>query len=263
MIFYTGMDKIPSISESGNLTEYFSNFSDSVRKNLSQMEFIEWLGNLGIHSRITFKHILKDRRKLNGLKFKNALDLSFKEAQSFDQLLFKKENENRENSQPMSYAVAHDFFASPLNTIVLNLCGINTKMNREEITAILRGAFSIDEINQSVDRLLKEKLIEENKERKLVRVFEGPLTTLPGIKSETCQRYFQLANKLSEVSWKLPLNIREQHSYTIRIDSKDIPRLKDLVRQFRSDCAALSEPQSRNSVYQCIVSAFPIFIDEK
>ncbi len=51
-------------------------------------------------------------------------------------------------------------------------------------------------------------------------------------------------------------------AFTLKLDRKDLPKLKDLVRSFRKDLKDLENLNSPDSVYQCSVAAFPVYKPE-
>lgn len=266
------MEQLPSLKHEATMTGYFSKFTKAVRVTTGPTGFKAWLARIGIGSRITFKHIHAGRRKVPAANFKSALDLSFVEAQDFDRLTAQATASGETTANGLAAASAHDapaffvvedgFFKTPLNTIVLNLCGVKERMDRLRIHEILGAGFGTESIDNSIAGLLALQLIERTPEGHLNRIFEGSLKTLPGAKSENAREYFKTVNDLASRAWSIPLERRELQAFNIRIDQRDVPRLKDLVRNFRVDCANLSAPEACDSVYQCSVAAFPIYIGD-
>lgn len=251
------MEKIPVREANETLGSYLDKFARLIKIELGEDQFKSWLFNLGIKSRITFKHILAGRKQVSVSKLKAQLDMSLQESVSLEKLT------NVPNDKPPTFYVSDEFLSSPIHTIILNLCGIRTQMQTETLHQILGSVFDTPQINSSIELLKSEKLITLNAHGSLVRIFEGVITSIPGIKSDSSKKYFETVNNLSNVAWHFPLEVREMHSYTLRIEKKDIPRLKDLIRNFRADCYKLSNPEMRDSVYQCSISAFPVFIDHE
>jgi len=258
------MFRIPSIFKANSSGAFLKDQSDFVKAQRGSTGLKEWLTKIGITSRISFKHYLAGKRALPRDAQKNlakSLDFSSAEAQRFDDLQEGKVNPSAVPLGEMYY-ISDDFFASSLNTIILNLCGIQKRMDTHQLEAILKGVFSVNEIQESVVLLLMHGLV-QSVEGHLIRTFHGVVTTAPGQKSLHSQAYFKSASAMADLAWNFPLEDREMHSFTCRLDSKDIPKMKTLVRQFRKDLSAISgKNENLNSVYQCSVSAFPIYLEK-
>ena len=117
------------------------------------------------------------------------------------------------------YFVSEEFFQTPLNTIILNLCGLEKSLTRAEIVKTLSGAFKSQEIEESIDRLLSLKLIGQS-ENWLKRIFHGSITTPPGQKFLSSKSYFKSTYEMADKAWEFPLDKREIHAFTINSEQK-------------------------------------------
>jgi hypothetical protein len=253
------MREIPSVYNDRTVLEFLQKQAEFIRSSFGGGALKSWAESIGIKSRITFKKIVSGHKALKATEvdaIQKSLDMSHSERMIFNGKMKGPKVEKQ-------YFVSEDFFASPLNTIVLNLCGINTSMNHEKIKSILRGAFTEAHIEEAIALLLSLELIQHQEDGSLKRMFEGAITTAPGVKSKTSQEYFQKSYQLANLAWAFPLEMREMQSFTFRIDSEDIPKLKDLVRNFRSSVSNLSSKETKDSVYQCSIAAFPIYLESE
>lgn len=251
--------EMPTLFERQNLNFYLKAYLRIFKSYFGAEQVKAWSLKLGVTSRITFKHLLSGKRDLNYQQksnLENLLDLSQKEKD----FLVSKVNSS---STPKAFIAPPDFFATPLNTIILNLCGLKTGMAEHEVKAILSPAFSEEEIVSSTNTLLKLNLVAPAKNQRLHRIFKGNITTLPGVKSNASEKYFQKVNVLSQQAWHLPLTMREFNSFTFRIKQQDFAKAKDLVRDFRKEITRLSADEDQDTVYQASICLFPIYTQNR
>ncbi len=220
-----------------------------------------WALKVGITSRITFKHILQGRKQLSSRQIKeieDMLDLGRKDRESLTNPSLAPQEKNLEK-----FFISPDFFETPINTIILNLCALNRPMNAENIQEILKNSFQSADIDKSILYLLDLKLIQKNEDGSLKRIFHGNLVTLPGIKSSSSREYFKHTYQLADKGWEEPIHLRELSAFTFKINSDDIPKVKDLIRKLRQDINELSNEADNNSLYQCGIAAVPIYIGKE
>jgi len=253
--------EIPSVFHETSFSEYLKKYVVAFKTIFGPEEFKQWILRSGISSRITFQKYLKQKRAIPGRtqqKLFVNLDFSTVESDSFSQT----RSANQSMVKADTYAAPEIFFASPLNTIVLNLCGLNAVMTEEKILSILNTCFSVTQIDESIHFLLNSKLIEKNTSGILKRCFEGSITTLPGAKSTASREYFKDVYRLADQAWKLPLADRELNAFTFRMNQKDLPKVKALVRNFRHQLGQFHLKETgADSVYQCAVAVIPVFCE--
>lgn len=255
----------PSIFEASHITHFLNSYVSAVKKYFGSERLKTWSQDLGINSRITFKKYIKGKTPIPSLiieKMREGLDLSKSEIVEFDQKL-NMNTSAEPRSSVKDFVVSSEFFDSPINTMILNLCGIQTPMNLQKIQDIFNGVYEFEEIERSIKKLIELSLIQENFDGRLIRIFEGNLTTLPGQKSTASKNYFKESYRLADMAWEFPLAIREVGAFTFRLSSEDIPEMKQLIRNFRKDMSALGKKNNSNSVYQCSIAAFPIYLEQQ
>lgn len=254
------MIRIPFLLKESSLPKYLKNYISLLKSQLGAEYVKTWSQKVGITSRITFKHILNGRKPLNDSQQKrveNALDLGNQERKFLENLNLIEQKHSSDK-----FYVNSDFFQTPLNTIVLNLCALKKPMKRLDIQNALENIFQPNAIEESISNLLKINLIQEEPDGNFKRIFHGTLTTLPGVKSTSSRDYFKHTYQLAEIGWEFPLHMRELHAFTFKMNSKDIPVAKDLIRKLREDLTELSKKAENDSVFQCSLAAIPIYCEK-
>lgn len=255
------MNPIPQRLKENSFSSFLRAYFLFVRKQLGGEQVKKLALTMGVTSRITFKYILRGKKELNAQqlsKTQDLLDLSHRER--LDSTQFSSDNNSR--LEENYFYVSEDFFNTPLNTITLNFCSLKKPMSIEQIQDSLKSMFEQEEVKESVDLLIKLKLIEKQGDGSLKRIFHGSLSNIPGIKSSASRNYFSKTYQLADLSWQAPLHLRELNSFTVRLDFRDIPKLKDLIRKLRQDISDLSSRSESNSIYQCSIAAAPIHIEK-
>lgn len=250
------MTKIPSVLNH-SITKFFALYTSFLKTHFSSDLVKQWATYIGITSRINFKKYLSEKKPLPHKvieDFISQLDLSDSEEKLF------RSNEKigvTDSTKDATYYVEDSFFASPINTILLNLCALQVPMSQEKIHLILQDKYSAEQINTALEYLCKKELINQNVNT-YQRIFHGRITTPPGVKSHSSRAYFKESYELANAAWELPLNVRELGSFTFRIEQKDIGKMKDIARKFRQDLIALNTEDS-DSVFQASFAVFPIY----
>lgn len=256
------MIAIPSLFKE-SVAQYLKNYLHIVKLQFGSEQVKNWAEKIGITSRITFKHIVHGRKSLTTEQMqdlKKILDLSESERQLLGKNSLLASGGVASATTSENFFISPDFFSTPLNTIVLNLCALNKNLNSIDIQKILAKKYSFQDISQSIAHLLELKLIQENSDGSLKRIFHGTLTTLPGVKSTSSREYFKHTYELADKAWEEPLHMREINAFTFKIDAEDVPKMKDLIRKLRHDLNELSKNANNDSLYQCSIAAVPIYI---
>jgi hypothetical protein len=253
--------KIPTLQESPTVREYLNTYGAFIKKLFGGEAVADFGNSLGYKSRITYRNVTQGKRPVyqdETPQISQALDLSASEREVLQKKLDGDVTvENREDK----FFVSPGFFDTPLNTIILNLCGLQKPISSARIHQAMKDIFSVEQIEKSINTLLELKLIAKTDEG-LKRIFEGSITTPPGMKIKSSRDYFKRSYELADMAWELPLEQREIHSFTLRLNSDDIPKLKEALREVRTKLSSITPAESANAVFQCSLAAFPVFIDE-
>lgn len=256
------MITLPSIIKEDSLLTYVRKYLLALQTYGGAISVKEWALKVGVSSRVTFRQILKGKRKITGLQLQaiqNQLDLGHIERLAIDHLPLG----NTIPTKKEQFFASSDFFATPLNTIVLNLCALNKPMQYQGIRVTLKDLFREEEIQKSISLLLQNNLIAKDEAGNLKRIFNGDITSLPGAKSTFHREYYKSSYAIADKAWDLDLHLREISAFTFRISLNDVPKLKDLIRKFREDITIFSQSEKTDSVYQCSIAAVPIYLASK
>lgn len=255
------MTEITSIFKASSVSQFLHSYSNLLKKIFGAPRVKQWAEESGMSSRVTFKQYTTGKRPLPKAvvhKLEKTLDFSESEKMELKNKLDGSKNSLERNQ---SYTVSPEFFRSPINTIILNLCGIQAQMTHQKIISVLANVSAPANIDLAIKALLDLNLVIESADGHLIRIFEGSLSTVPGQKSAASQNYFKESFALADKAWDLPLEIRELSAFTFRLKTEDIPKMKDIVRNFRKDLSSLHQKEISDCVYQCSVAAFPIYLE--
>jgi len=251
--------EIPELKNATRFSQFLKSIFEVFKITSSPAKFKEKAEELGINSRVSFHQIISGKRTFPTTKIPNlikACDLSFTEAKAANSLL----RNTRLNSSPSqnTYALgAPEVLSSPLNTIVLNLCGIQNDVTEKVLLIILAPLFSAEEIASSVKLLLEQHFLNLNEKSVLKRQeISYQLSTPNGIKLEYAKNYIGESLILAQKAYDFPLSDREYTAFTARIKKEDFLKVKDLVRGFRKAVYELSSVSEYDSVAQFNLNAF-------
>lgn len=124
-----------------------------------------------------------------------------------------------------------------------------------------RLGISASEVNAAVERLERTQMIKITPEGKWVDLTDGTSTTTGNPFSDVAFRKLQkqVLEKAITALEEIPMNLRDQTSVTMAIDSDLIPEAKKRIRAFRRDLSRfLSRGKRRDAVYQLGISLFPL-----
>jgi uncharacterized protein (TIGR02147 family) len=255
---------IPSIQGSKTFDQYLKAVLNTFKMALSPESFLGKLRQMGITSRVTYRKIVANKRALSWEKLllvEDALDLSWSERQALRKLYRSEDTEPRPGS--IYQTTAPHVLSDPINTIVLSLCSLPHKTDESLIGTSLSHLFSGAEIAQSLDLLMRNELIVKDSDGFFSRKANATLSTLPGVKAEHSRRYMALSRDLAGKAYDLPLSLREYTAFSARIKQKDLPKLKDLVREFRNSVYRLDEGDSDTVIHASLDCFVVSSVDEK
>ncbi len=246
-----------------NFFDYFKGLSLAIKKIYGPEALRSWAINSGITSRISFQKYIKGARPVpDSVKARMSQNLDLSSAER-ERLLDFGSHEDFSNTVGAQHLVKEDFFNNPINTLILNLCGIEAEMDELKIYTIFYGVYTKDDIDTSIQVLMESHLVKRTANGVLTRCFEGSVTTLPGKKSFHSKEYFKFSYRLVELAWEQTLVNRELNAFTFRMRHEDVPKVKTLVRNFRSQLSQFhSSNLKSDSVYHCSIVVFPVFTPE-
>lgn len=257
------MFKIPSLKKASSISQFIKDYSEVLKVNFGPEKMKLWAQSLGIQSRSNFKSYTIGTRSLPA-KVQRQMSLSMDFSDEQVRILKDPLAPKDITEEADKYFISEDFFASPINTVILNLCGIKAMIDEKQICHILQGLYDAEQIQSSIQMLLSHKLIQHREDRSLERIFEGRIVTLPGQKSNHSRHYFKSSYAMADMAWEFPLDIREMGSFTFRMNSSNLLKMKDLVRNFRSDLCRLGASTGKSdSVFHCTIATFPIYLERE
>lgn len=117
---------------------------------------------------------------------------------------------------------------------------------------------TITEIKKAIKDLVDLSLLKRNKSG-MLSCSVGSVDTSSDIANEYIKRlHEQMINHALNSVRKIDVNLRSLNSQTITINTKDIPKAKELISKFQDDLCKLMESRSGDSVYQCNIQFFPL-----
>jgi hypothetical protein len=254
---------IPKAYNSQNLHGYLRARFDLIKTHTTKENFLEALRAMGIKSRAAYQQIVRGNRKVprgNLPLLEKTLDLTYLEKKAIDSLMIGLPL----NPKPefVTYeAGSADILSNPLHTLVLNLCGLNKKLNLKDVASLLKSLFSEEEVCASVDLLIKNELLkveEDNTLTRTPRTFQ--FSTPPGVKLDYARNYLFESMELAKKNYDLPHSQREFTSFTARISKDDFSKLKDLIRAVREETYRLTPTGDADAVVHVNLNAFLISV---
>jgi plasmid maintenance system antidote protein VapI len=124
-----------------------------------------------------------------------------------------------------------------------------------------RLKITVSEINIAIERLERVGLLERDNDGKLFDSTKGFSTDIREGLSSQAQRQFQkrsLEQAISAVQ-TIPFSERDNTSMTMAINAKDLPKAKQMIKEFRRRfCGQMEASSSLNEVYQLTISFIPL-----
>lgn len=124
-----------------------------------------------------------------------------------------------------------------------------------------RLGISLHEVNASIERLQRLEILEVTRDGKWIDRIDGKSTSLPNPHSSTAHRKLQqkFLEQASEALDRYPIDIRDQSTMTMAIDTGKIRIAKEEIKRFRRKMAKLlSRDQKHDEIYNLSISFFPV-----
>ncbi len=249
--------RIPSVRKAMSFHAYFRDTFTLLKRRIPSSSFLSILSSMGIKSRVSYRSLVAGKRSFDSKrlnKLSNVLDHSHSERRAISALHagFASEIDSDEMDY---YTCSPHVLSHPINTIVLNLCGLPHRMDEKILCDLLKKLFSAEEVGHAIALLEEADLIFRDETGGLKRNKELTLSTLPGVKAEHSRNYYRQTFALAEAQLDLDLAEREYIAFSTHIRRADLPKLKDLARQFRRSVYELSKGQS-DAVIHVNLNAF-------
>ncbi len=129
-----------------------------------------------------------------------------------------------------------------------------------------RLGITTSEANIAIERLIRVELLERDKKGKLKDRTSGFTSDLrDGLTSEAHKRFQQQAlKKAIEAVSSVPVDLRDNTSITMAIDTKDMPIAQEQIKMFRRElCHTLESTKAPDEVYQLTISFIPLSSSKK
>lgn len=132
----------------------------------------------------------------------------------------------------------------------------NFRLNTSWICERLKGFVNEAQVTQALENMKVLKLIEVKEQK--AKVLSPSVTTTydvpsPSIRSHHQQMMNQAIRALEEES----VNRREFASLTFRMSKKDLPKIKEKIREFRKHMEATFESDDSPDIFQMNIQLFP------
>lgn len=254
--------RLPQATQYQELRPFVSDFLKELKAVLNSENFLRVLKHIDIRSRATFFSLVRRQREVSHEQLNRIIhtfDFSRQDQQHLQQL--KQAGTAPASTTTEKILVRPEVLSHPLFTIILNICALDTKQNREQIEHQLKTLAPAEDITRAVNLLIEENLLAVDSDGFLRRIDFRVLSTMPGIKSSHSQKYISASLQMAEEKYALELSEREYVSFTSRIAAKDMGQLKDLIRQFREDVYALRSQDRCDTVMQINLNAFTVYKD--
>lgn len=129
-----------------------------------------------------------------------------------------------------------------------------------------RLGITTSEANIAIERLVRVELLEKDKKGKLKDRTSGFTSDLrDGLTSEAHRRFQQQAlKKAIEAVSSVPIELRDNTSITMAINTKDMPIARDQIKTFRRELSnTLESTKTPDEVYQLTISLIPLSMSKK
>tara|TARA_Y100000590_G_scaffold417417_2_gene517149 strand:- start:388 stop:1230 length:843 start_codon:yes stop_codon:yes gene_type:complete len=266
----------PNLFEYMNYREFIGDTLETMKSKNPQFSFSAFAKKGGIPSRATITLVIQGKRNLtpeSALLFAKALGLKATEKKYFLTLvdfqrakteeskrkhLAKIQNfVNRQQIFPLEKLQTEFFSQWYIPAIYVFVRSISPLSTTHQIADAFHGKVSFVQICKSLEILKNLGLLLE-KEKKW-EAKEARLTSSDEIKSIAIKEYHKSLLELAKKALSIPIEKREFGATTLPIHPKNLPILKQKIKQFREELIdELGVPQEDASVYQINIQAYPV-----
>lgn len=123
-----------------------------------------------------------------------------------------------------------------------------------------------DEAQMALDRLISLDLLQKNNKGRYIKVTSHVSVMTPEFTAKAMkERQKAVLTKAIVAMEKLPIEIRDNSSITLSLDSDLLPEIKEKIKKMRRSLAnyITQKSKKRDHVYELSVSFFPWTIDEQ
>lgn len=194
--------------------------------------------------------------------FKNLV--LFNQATSFDDRLLYSSKLVAVKAVSDNLEVTNDtlvYYSNWLNVLIREMSLLpDFKFDASWIQQKSFYAFSLEQIKDSMDLLLKLKLLEKRSEDGKVVSTKFILRAPDKLKAELVRNYhLQMIEKSTQAMAQVEQELRDITSLTMPVAIEDLDRLKKMIAEFRLSLANVSEGyKSPDAIYQINFQVFPL-----
>ena len=174
-------------------------------------------------------------------------------------LLEKMSKEHPQSSQRLldgkTFSVISNWYYLPLRELT-RVPGFHE--DPEWIAKKFRFKLTAREVAQAIRTMLDLKLLLRNEKGQL-EICEGRVTTGDDVADEGIKRYHeQMIDNAKDALRSVDVSAREFTASSLAIRTSNLPKAKELIREFRKNFARLMEEDSGDAVYQIQIQLFPL-----
>jgi len=134
----------------------------------------------------------------------------------------------------------------------------NFKEDYDWIAKKLNFKVTASEVKKAIQDLVDLKLLDRNMKGELI-CSVGAIDTQSDIANEYLKRFHeQMIDHAQSSIRKTDVEYRSINGQTITINTKDLPKAKELISKFQDDLCKLMEANKGDSIYQCNIQFFPL-----
>ncbi len=239
-----------SVYEYLNPAQYIKDvWSEKKTKNPS-FSVRSWARQLGLKAHNPLYEVISEKRAFpkryvsllitnlkmgpkEGLYFETLVDLQrAKSALEQEMYWSRLKSLSPHKSLQMSEVDCYKFLKNPLHALLIELTAVKGfRLNAEWIQSHICIKAKISEIEEAMERLLSLGFLKK-KDGVLTREIAN-LTTKSDLKNEAVQEFHKAMSRLAaEQITEQDIHEREFQSHILNIEQKDIPKIKESIREF-------------------------------
>lgn len=272
------IDSLPDIRGYSDYRVFLKDFFEHKKKENSNYSHRVFIRKAQMSSPSHLKMVIDGKRNLTGKtikKYITAIGLKKKEASFFSLLVNYNQEQNHEEKIGLFQEIMQERRKKGLSDIeeaqydflskwhyVAIYCLLDLKDFKNDpswISSKIKKKVSTQNIEKALSELRRLGLIKENEDGNLVQT-NGPLDTTDDVQNMAFKTYHKNMSELAIHSLENEdaLN-REFNGVTIPIDTKNMAKIKDMIRTFRKELNEVaSNMDEPNEVYQMNIQFFPL-----
>ncbi len=213
----------------------------------------------------SLSRILRNKRTIsNNIKYKlgKRLGLSPIELSNFKEGKYDSNYENNNSIENNFNQLTIDTFIAISDWYHLAILELVKLKNFKPNNRFIAKAFDItvNEVNAAVERLIRLDLLKIEKDGKWINT-KGSNTTVDDDLTHSAYRKYlkQILGLAIKALEEVPVNLRDQSSMTMSINTNRLPEAIEMITKFRRRlCKFLEEDKEKDEVYQLAISLYPL-----